>query len=578
MISSANSAANDHEIKQKTIDSLLDKLSIEEKVAQMMVLAVAGTTVEPLLVEFIRKYGLGGLRISPYSCRQAIPNKTDSGSDNIYRPLEWRQKAFDIRVPPRHIDVCEYAGLLNDIRRIAFEHGEFGLPMHVVADFEANGGDFSPYGMMSLPYPMGFGSCNDNDLIFRAYSGLAKQIKSIGIDWIHSPVVDVNVNPKNPEISARAYHERQDLVTKYAKITLEAFRKSSLIGTLKHFPGRGASDDDAHFAVSRIDASKSEMYNVHIKPYQDLIASVAVPSIMLAHSVYPELDASGEISTVSQKIVTSILREDLGYQGVITTDSMTMGGLMSRHSVAEAGVMAVQAGVDLLLMKSENSLRWELHSALVEAVKTNRLTESRINQSLRRIWSLKWDYGLFENGGIVVPEESRKLIESPEYRKLGREASEKVMRVIRDEQQLLPLRPAQKVLLIDKTTIFQQKRNDSWNYPGMMWDFMRKHSENIMYIDYLDNTAEQVFQTTAEMSKYADIIVVTADYNRNNQFNADKQLVKKLAGLGKPLIMIGTNPYPELLIPNEAGTVIITYGLMREQLEAAAEFLYKSQS
>lgn len=561
----------------KLIDALLGRLDLAEKVAQMMVFHFPGTFPDPLMMDFIKKFGLGGLRVSPQSGRKAVPYLPDDapGSRNAMRPLEWKDKLLSGDIYPRHIGAAEYTGILNKIRGIAFERN--GLPMHAVADFEANGGDFTPYGMISLPAPMGFGHYGDMDLIKRAYSALAHQIKLCGIDWIHSPVADVNVTPFNPEISARSYHETPEMVSRCAGVALKAFRRASLIGTLKHFPGRGASTDDAHFGTPEIKADRNEMNAIHLKPYKDLISAGLVPSIMLAHSVYRGLDDSGDIATVSEKIIKGVLREELGFDGVITTDSLTMGGLIERYTISEACIRAVTAGVDLLLFKGENSLRRELHSDIVAAVKSGRIPEKRINQSLRRLWSLKWDYGLFENGGMVNPEKSEKLLTSPRYRNIGKEASSRVLRVLRDRKKMLPLRPEQKVLLIDRIGAYHLRRNDAWNYPGMFWDFMRQYSENIMYIDYQPSGIDKVEKTISEVAHFADLIVVSADYNRNDKIHEDREFVRRLVNLGKPVLMIAGNPYKELLIPDEADTVLISYGLMREQMEAVAAFLYRKK-
>ncbi|MFA7186117.1 MAG: glycoside hydrolase family 3 N-terminal domain-containing protein, partial [Victivallales bacterium] len=367
---------------KRTMDKLLGELSIEEKAAQLMVLGLTGTLVEPELLEFIGKYGLGGLRLSPHLARKFVRYLPEGspGSENVVRKPSLHEKIFDNGVPPMRIAAAEYAELLNGLRKRAFE--KHGLPLHMVADYEFGGGDFTPPGMLSLPAPMGFGRLGDTELVRRTSAALGKQLKAVGIDWIHSPVVDVNVNPHNPEIYIRSYGENADTVTNCAGAALEGLKASGVIGCLKHYPGRGACAEDAHFGISAITLSRKEMLDIHIKPYAALAKAGMIPAVMPAHSVYPGLDDSGEIATVSAPIITGVLREELGYDGVITTDSMTMGGLMAKYSVGEACVKAIEAGVDLLLLKDENVLRYELLEALVKAVKSGRISEERINKSL----------------------------------------------------------------------------------------------------------------------------------------------------------------------------------------------------
>lgn len=562
---------------ERTIDKLLGELSVEEKVAQLMVLGLTGTFVEPELVEFIDKYGLGGLRLSPHLARKFIRYLPEGspGAANVVRKPSLREKIFDNAIPPMHVTAGEYAETMNGLRKRAFDRNGRHLPLHMVADYEFGGGDFTPAGMMSLPAPMGFGRLDDMDLLRKSYLSLGLQLKAIGIDWIHSPVVDVNVNRRNPEINIRSYGEDAGTVIKCARAALQGLKDSGVIGCLKHYPGRGSSAEDAHFGISEINLSRNEMLDVHLKPYSVLSKEGAIPSVMLAHSIFPGLDASGEIATVSPSIVNGILRGELGYDGVITTDSMTMGGLMAKYSVGEACVRAIEAGVDLLLLKDENVLRYELLESLVAAVKSGRITEARLAQSLRRVWSLKWKYGLFENGGIVDASKTEAAIQCEKFKAAGREAARKVIHVKRDNEGLLPLNPQKRILLVDRVIFSQLSRNDSWNHPAMLWEFMLKRMPNVAYIDYQPKSHEKAQKAIAEMAGQVDCIVATAHFDRNEHGHSDKEFLAGLKKFGKPVVLVSTNPYEELLIPENIGTVVVAYGLMRESLEAVSEFLFK---
>lgn len=561
---------------EKTIDGLLGRLSVEEKVAQLIVLGLTGTFVEPELLEFIDRYGLGGLRLSPHLARKFVRYLPENspGAENVVRRPSLREKIFDGSIPPAHVTAGEYAGTLNGLRRRAFERKERGLPLHMVADYEFGGGDFTPAGMISLPAPMGFGRLGDLDLIRRSYKALGRQLKAIGIDWVHSPVVDVNVNRRNPEISIRSYGESVGTVVDCARATLLGLKDAGVIGCLKHYPGRGSSAEDAHYGISEIALSRKEMMDVHIKPYEILAREGMIPSVMLAHSVYPHLDESGEIATVSPKIVGGILREELGYDGVITTDSMTMGGLMAKYSVGEACVRALEAGVDLLLLKDENVLRYELIDSLVAAVKSGRITEERLAQSLKRVWTLKWSYGLFENGGTVDAAKTGEELQRDEFREAGRKAARGVLHVLRDKDKLLPLNPGRRILLVDRVIFSQISRNDTWNHPAMLWEFMLSKTPDVAYVDYQPKGHDKALEVISQMIDQVDCIVATAHFDRNEKGHSDKEFLRKLNALGKPVILISTNPYGELLVPDEIATVVVSYGLMRESLEAVCELLF----
>ena len=564
--------------REKTIDALLGTLSVEEKAAQLMVLGYTGVSIDPEFMEFIEKYGLGGLRLSPVLARKFIRYLPDGspGIENVVRPPSPREKLFNESIPPRHVTAEEYATILNEVRGRIFDRN--GVPIHTVVDCESGGGcNFVPYGFITTPAPMGFGHLGDTDLIYRSSVVIAKQLKCMGIDMLHSPVVDVNTNPNNPEIYTRSYHENQDKVIECARAALKGYKDGGAIACLKHYPGRGAAAQDAHFGISAMDLERGEMEAVHLKPYKVLCSENVVPAVMPAHSIYPALDESSEIATVSSKIITNILREEYGYDGIITTDSMTMGGLMAKYSVGEACVRAFEAGVDLLLLKDDNSLRFEMHDSLVRSIKSGRISEERLNQSLRRILSMKWDYGLFDNGGKVDTDAIKNELRNKAHIQTGLESCRKVIRLKRDSDNLLPLDKDQKILVIDRITQNQLLHNDSWNYPGMLWDFMLRESKNVSYVDYTPDTMDRAGNLAEQLIPSIDIIVVTAHFNRGEENNS-KDFIRGLKRFEKPIVLVSSNPYEELVIPKEIGTVVVCYGLMRQNLEAVSEFLFNCGS
>ena len=560
----------------KKFDELLGKLSLKEKLAQMMVFGVSGVMADPWLLDFTKKYGLGGLRISPNGCRKFsryLPPGA-KGSENVNRPPQLHEKFVDTKVHPPFFSAKAYAQWLNDFRSLAWEHGGFGIPVHMVTDCEAYGGNFAPPYLMSMPNAMGFGDADAVELLERGWCAMAKQLKAIGIDWIHSPVVDVNVNPNNPEISTRSFGADPDLVTRCAAANLRGLKAGNVIGTLKHYPGRGDSAQDAHYGLPIITASKEDMMNIHIKPYKELIGQGLVEAIMLAHTVFPNLDPAAEVATVSEFLVRDLLRGELGYQGVITTDSFTMGGLMARYSVSEAAIRTIAFGTDLILLKDENALRGELLNDLEQAVKTGRLRESCIDESVLRVWKLKAAHGLFENGGIVDVSKTEELIEAPEFQNLSREMSRTVRRTLRMQDGLLPLTPKQSILVIDRVTDIQINRNDYWNRPSMFYDFLQQYTDNLTYIDYNGGNADRALELAEKFRDSVDVILITTDYDRGDVENASFKLVQDLQKLGRPVIQLSSNPYREQLVPDESRNVVLTYGLMREQLQGIAAWLF----
>ena len=567
-------------------DAILSRMTIEEKIAQKLVLGWCGSIIDNSLLQFIDKYGLGGLRITQNAARKADARyRLDAISkgaadpaadpDSLELPLEWGEKTLDISIYAPMIPGWKYAELLNIYKKRAFDRT--GVPMHTVADFEGATCNFPVPYLISPPNAMSLGRYGDMDLVERLYRAMAKQLKAVGVDWIHSPVADVNVKAENPEISTRSFGADPEIVTAGSRALIKGCTASGLITCMKHFPGRGDSMEDAHYTVPSVDLVLKELEAIHTSPYRTLIAEGVVPSIMLAHTVYPALDDSGDIATCSGKIVTDYLRNELGFDGVITSDSLTMGGLINKYSLTEACILNTLAGSDLLLMKAENALRSKVHEELVKAVKSGRIPEEMIDASLRRIWKLKARFGLFENGNLTDTTKAEAALADPAAREVSAEAASKVIHVMRNEENLWPLNKETKVLIVEHVTDNHTRRNHFWNYPGILNEFFQKYTENFTYLEYNPKKEERTWDYLAKLLPMCDKVVMFGDYDRSCPGKGTRQFVEKLIDQGKPVIYCTSNPYAELMIPDNAKNVIFTGGIMHEQYEAVVDYLFGRQ-
>ena len=567
-------------------DAILSRMTIEEKIAQKLVLGWCGSIIDNSLLQFIDKFGLGGLRITQNAARKAdaryrldavSKGAADPAADpgSLELPLEWGEKTLDISIYAPMIPGWKYAELLNIYKKRAYDRT--GLPMHTVADFEGATCNFPVPYLISPPNAMSLGRYGDMDLVERLYRAMAKQLKAVGVDWIHSPVSDVNVKAENPEISTRSFGADPAVVTAGSRALIKGCTDSGLITCMKHFPGRGDSMEDAHYSVPSVDLVLKELEAIHTSPYRTLIAEGVVPSIMLAHTVYPALDDSGDIATCSGKIVTDYLRNELGFDGVITSDSLTMGGLINKYALTEACILNTLAGGDLLLMKAENALRGKVHEELVKAVKSGRIPEEMIDASLRRIWKLKERFGLFENGNLTDTTKAEAALADPAAREVSAEAARKVIHVMRNEENLWPLNKETKVLIVEHVTDNHTRRNHFWNYPGILNEFFQKYTENFTYLEYNPKNEQRTWDYLAKLLPMCDKVVMFGDYDRSCPGKGTRQFVEKLIDQGKPVIYCTSNPYAELMIPDNAKNVIFTGGIMHEQYEAVVNYLFGKQ-
>jgi beta-glucosidase len=269
-------------------------------------------------------------------------------------------------------------------------------PLLMAADIEEGVGQrFS--GLTWFPPPMALGEIAQNNLnLARQYARqmgaiTAQEAVLIGINWLLAPVVDVNNNPDNPVINIRAFSDRHDLVSQLTTAFIEGTQTYPILSTAKHFPGHGDTVTDSHLDLSAIAHDLSRLQEIELAPFRTAIA-IGVDSVMTAHLIIPEWDRDNP-ATLSEAILTGQLRQKLGFNGLIVTDALIMGGITKYAAPEEVAVLAILAGVDILLMPTDPQIAID---AIEQAVKSGRITEDRIDRSFQRIMAAKRKLGNWE--------------------------------------------------------------------------------------------------------------------------------------------------------------------------------------
>lgn len=244
---------------------------------------------------------------------------------------------------------------------------------------------------ISYPYQMALGAVQNKDLIYRMGLEVAKDYKRLGMQMNLGPDVDINNNPKNPIINYRSFGENKYNVATKAAAYVNGLQDGGLLVSIKHFPGHGDTDVDSHFDLPQLNFTKARLDSLEIYPFRELIKAGAA-GVMVAHMNIPSLDNTPNLpSTLSKPIVTGILREELGFRGLIVTDAMEMKGVVKNFKDGEADVMSVIAGNDILEL-SENSKR--AVKLVRKAVREDRISMDRIDESVKRILTAKYWAGL----------------------------------------------------------------------------------------------------------------------------------------------------------------------------------------
>lgn len=275
------------------------------------------------------------------------------------------------------------------------------IPLFIAVDQEGGVVSRLNEGFTVFPGNKALGMAGDPHLAEEAALAMGQEARAVGVNMILAPVVDVNINPRNPVIGIRSFGEDPNKVVELGKKALEGYKKAKVISTLKHFPGHGDVEIDSHEDLPHINKSMEALEQVELLPFTQL--APYAEAMMTAHLLVPALDKEN-CSTVSEKTL-AYLKNTIGFKGVILSDSLVMEGILKRcHSVDEAAIQALQAGCDVLILGGKQLIDGNqsleltvedvrrVHRSLVAAVKTGRIAESRINEAVEKILSLKEQY------------------------------------------------------------------------------------------------------------------------------------------------------------------------------------------
>ena len=319
------------------------------------------------------------------------------------------------------------------------------LPLLVGADFERGTAMRLDEGT-SFPTAMAVAAAGNPKDAYAMGKITALEANAVGIHWIYAPDADVNNNPGNPIINTRSFGEDPERVAQFVTEFVRGVQENGGAATAKHFPGHGDTAADSHIDIPVIRADRARLDQLELVPFRAAI-SVQVDSIMTGHLNVPALEPDPNTpATLSHNILTNLLRNQLGYQGLIVTDAMDMGGITVRYAPGEAAVLAVAAGVDALLMTPVPDAAFE---ALQEAVKSGRISKERLDASVRRILQAKARLGLNQNRLVDVNAINQKFA-SVAWQKEAQDISDRGVTLLRDTPHRLPLdgtKPSRALLL-----------------------------------------------------------------------------------------------------------------------------------
>jgi beta-N-acetylhexosaminidase len=328
----------------------------------------------------------------------------------------------------------EVAAIANQLQK------DSKLPLLIAADFE-RGLDSRVSGTLAFPDAMAFSAAGDPAKAEQYGAIVAEEARAIGIEWNFFPVADVNSNPANPIINTRSFGEDPAMVGAMVSAYIKGAARHGMLTTAKHFPGHGDTGTDSHLGVARVEGDLQHLKSIELPPFQQAI-SAGVASVMVAHLAVPALESDpNKVATISQRIVTDTLRNQLGFHGVVVTDALEMRGLTSIYPpgpvspTARAAVDAVKAGDDVILWPTDLDGAFQ---GIIAAVKRGEIPESRIDESVRKILEMKASIGL-DRARLVDINEISHIVDKQENMQFAQRVAEDAITLVRDNGKVLPL-------------------------------------------------------------------------------------------------------------------------------------------
>jgi beta-N-acetylhexosaminidase len=483
------------------------------------------------------------------------------GFDGTALTPELRAAVTDLRVGgvvifERNVGSPEaLAQLTADLQAVALANGD--PPLLIAIDQE--GGRVARLkearGFTEFPSAMAVAATGDPENARRMARAVAAELKAVGINVDLAPDLDVNNNPDNPVIGIRSFGSDPAAVAAFGAAFAEGLQAEGLLTVGKHFPGHGDTGVDSHVALPSVAHERARLEAVEFVPFKVAIAE-GIAGIMSAHITFPAIDPTpGLAGTLSHKVLTGLLRNELDYDGLIFTDSLEMGALAeSGYPAPVAAVTALAAGADVLVFNHDHELHRRAQALILDRLERGQLSAARLDAATRRVLIAKERFGLLKLDAGTRAAGVRKQVGAAEHRALSREIAGQAITLLRDGAHLLPLASGARLLVIEPPAAAGL---------GMALDAASLAVE-------ANPSAAEILTAAGMAADGRTVVVATADARQNP---GQAQLVQALLAAQTPVIIVAVGgPYDLMTFPT-APTYLASYGANPPLLEALAAVL-----
>ena len=454
----------------------------------------------------------------------------------------------------RRGDPAGVAVLINDLQAAA------RIPLLITADLEGGLGYVMP-GATRLPLGLAIGATGSEAHAAAAGRITAIEGRAMGIGMQFYPVVDVQNNPRNPIINIRSFGEDPDRVSALAVAYLRGVQENGMLATAKHFPGHGDVDTDSHLVLPTLDVDRKRLDAIELPPFRAAI-DAGVAGVMSAHIYLPQFETEKNLpATLSKNLLTTLLRDDLRFRGLVISDALDMGGITTMFDEKEAVLRTLEAGADIVLFPLNNTTAL---TAIRDAVKDGRITEDRLDASVRRVLEAKARLGLDRYRRTDIGSLSR-ILGSKQHRAVARQITEEAITLVRDERGVLPLRPSPDLRVLHVAVVDNRVGWREGPVGVVSAEEMLKRFPRAINVHVDDQTTANELEMIRRTADLVDAVVLSV-FIRVGAFKGSidlsapqTALIRALAKNGKPFVLtLHGSPFLLQSIP-ELPAYVLTY-------------------
>lgn len=501
----------------RTREEWLMGMNTEQKIGQVMVIGFDGITVDAGLREMITRYHVGGVILF---------------ARNVESP-------------------AQVARLCADMQKLAVESGHPGLLIAI----DQEGGRVARLteaaGFTEFPGAMAVAAAGNVQDAQSIAAAMAQEMRAVGINTDFAPDLDVNNNPLNPVIGIRSYGSEPEKVAEFGTAVITGLQQGGVLAFGKHFPGHGDTGVDSHVSLPSVAHERERLEAVEFVPFKAAMQAGAA-GIMSAHVTFPAIDDSGVPATLSMRVLTDLIRTDMGYDGLVVTDSLEMGALgEAGYPVPLAAARALQSGADLLLFNRDHGLHRSAIQKIQDWLADGTIPAARLDEAVSRVLAAKEKFNLLVPQSALTPDATGSAV----ARELSRQVARQSITLLRDEAALLPLSTGQKYLVVE--------------VPGAAG---LGNALGLTFVQVGDKPGRADLNQVLGMARDGrTVIVATTDANRNAEQAA---FVQNLLKENIPVIVVAMrSPYDLLAFP-EVGTYLAAYGANPPALAGLADVLW----